>query len=499
MKPKQISAHMLLRMARKRKVVFFGAGKILDKVFQNYQEYHFENAVDYIVDNNQALWGTVKKIGDRKILICSAQDLRKRADKKTMIVIMIKEYGVVVQQLSTYKELKHTLVYLYPECHYLKADCLLDPFFAKLPLRNMILFQGEGDNRENALALYEYMQEHDLTKRYKTVWLCDHPERFSDSADAVYINRNIYSGVPKILDIWKSKYYYYVSRYLFYENKFLYKKRKAQVAVYLKHGTFMLKDVKRWIQIPSEVNWAVCTSYNYADLAVEQEGLPKEKLLICGSPRLDFLYKEKDVLKRLKQWEPKKKYILWLPTLRQTKEGRRNDMKQTAPFGIPLLKSESEFEMLESHLAQINAKLVMKPHPHQDLSVYKIGAYQNIVFLPQDVLDQQNLTIHSLMREMDALISDYSSIAFDYMLLDRPIAYAVDDMEDYKVGFSVENPFDYMPGEKLYTWEDLLRFLDHVKNGVDLFGEQRRAVRDYVHDYQDNKNSERFLKMMKMC
>ena len=85
------------------------------------------------------------------------------------------------------------------------------------------------------------------------------------------------------------------------------------------------------------------------------------------------------------------------------------------------------------------------------------------------------------------------------MLLDRPIAYTVDDLEDYKIGFSVEKPFAYMPGEKLYACEDMFRFIQNVKKGTDVYAKQRREIRDYVHEYQDDKNSERFLKIMGMC
>lgn len=498
MKIKQISAHTLLRKAKKRKMVIFGAGKKLNSVFQKYKAYHFEKYVDFIVDNDQKLWGTGRVLGDMQIPIRSAQYMRDHISNKTIIVIMIKNYKAVVDQLSGYKELKRNMIYRYPECHYLLED-MLDSFFAKLPLRNTVMFQGEGDSRENALAIYEYMQEHSLLSKYKIIWLCDHPESYSYIRHVTYLDRNLYKGMPSLFDIWKDKYFHYTTRYLYYENRVISKKRNEQIAVYLKHGTFMLKNVKGILNIPEEANGAICTSRNYADLAAEQESISKEKLIICGSPRLDFLYKEKNVLQVLNCWEPEKKYILWLPTLRQIKGEQRNDMKQSAPFGIPLIKTEREFEILENYLSDINTKLIIKPHPHQDLSVYRVGNYKNIVFVPQDILDRYDFTVHSLMRETDALISDYSSIAFDYMLLDRPIAYTVDDMEDYLIGFSVENPFDFMPGEKLYTCEDMLHFFDNVIKGIDLYTEQRRKIRDYVHEYQDDKNSERFLRIMSMC
>jgi len=498
MKAGQISAHTLLRKLKNKKVVIFGAGRKLEAVFQKFQAYHFERYVDYIVDNNQKLWGTTKALGDRQVPVQSVQYMRDHIGRETIIVIMTKQYGEVAEQLRGYEELKHNPVYRCPEYHYL-PEKKINAMIARLPLRNIVMFQGEGDNRENALALYEYMAVHGLLKKYRIVWLCDHPKNFSHVRHVTYIDRNLYAGIPGLLDLWKDRLYRHTARYLYYENKMIPKERNGQIAVYLKHGTFMLKNVKGKICIPKDADGAICTSRNYADLAAEQEGIAKEKLIICGSPRLDFLYREKNVLRTLNQWEPDKKYILWLPTLRQSKTVERNDVKQTAPFGIPLIKSEEEFELLDERLEEAGVKLIIKPHPHQDLSVYKIDSCKNIIYLPQERLDQYDFAIHSLMRETDALISDYSSVAFDYMLLDRPIAYTVDDMEDYLIGFSVDNPFDYMPGEKMYTCGDMLHFIDEVKNGTDLYAEQRRKVRDYIHEYQDDKNCERFLRIMGMC
>ena len=498
MKAREISAHTLLCKLKNRRMVIFGAGRKLEWVFQKFKEYHFEKYVDYIVDNNPEMWGTVKTLRDIQIPVCSPEYMQNHISRKTIVVIMIKQYSEVEKQLSQYTELKYNPVYRCPEYHYL-LEKKMDAFIAKLSLRNTVMFQGEGDNRENALALYEYMSVHGLLKKYRIVWICNHPKNFSHVRHVNYIDRNLYERVPGLLDIWKDKLYRNTARYLYYENWIIPKKRNEQIAVYLKHGTFMLKNVKGKICIPEEADGAICTSRNYADLASEQESISKEKLIICGSPRLDFLYKQKNVLQTLRKWEPDKKYIMWLPTLRQSKNVVRNDVKHTATLGIPLIKSKEEFELLDKHLDEVGMKLVIKPHPHQDLSVYKIDNYKNIVFLPQDMLDRYDFTIHSLMRETDALISDYSSIAFDYMLLDRPIAYTVDDMEDYMIGFSVDNPFDYMPGEKLYAYEDMFKFINDVKNGTDLYAEQRRKVRDYIHEYQDDKNSERFLRIMGMC
>lgn len=495
MKVIQKSANALERALRNKKVVVFGAGSLLIRMIKNYSEYSFVNAIEYIVDNNSALWGTEKKIGVKTVPVYSPEHLCEDVTEDMVIILMIKKYEDVLQQLSSYRELANVSIYKYPECYYWHEK-ILDALFRFFPLRNIIMMQGEGDSRENALALYEYMQEEGILRKYKVIWRCDHLSQYQRSDNTDYISRSFIGMKPGIWDVWKVHYYESVAKYLFYENAILYKKQKKQVSVYLKHGTFMLKNVKGKIVIPDEVDWAICTSVNYADLAADQESVDKEKLLMCGSPRLDFLYKEKNVLKTLGIKETGFHYILWLPTLRQGKQSTRNDVEHTAPYGIPLVKSEDDFLKIDECLGKNHTKLIIKPHPRQDLSVYKVGGYKNIVFVTQEMLDEKDFTVHSLMRETQGLISDYSSIAFDYMLLDRPIAYTIDDMQEYKIGFSVEDPFHFMPGEKLSICDDMITFIEHIVDGIDLYKEQRHEIRDYVHDYQGDKNAERFLKMM---
>ncbi len=497
MKIIQKSACALEKIVADKRIVIFGSGHILNWMVGKFSKYDFESKIDYIVDNNRALWGTTKKFNEKMVSIYSPEFLKKNITDRTVILVAVKKYAEIMEQLSGYSELKNIKVYKYPECHY-KCEKIWDKLWGIMPLRKIVLMYGKGDNRENALALFEYMKNHNICRKYKVVWKCINPIDEKKERNVDYIYKGFDGIKPGIWDVWKVHYYENIAKYLFYENGMLYKKQKKQVSVYLKHGTFMLKNVKGRIVIPDEVDWVICTSINYADLAADQESVDKEKLLICGSPRLDFLYKEKNVLKTLGMKETGFHYILWLPTLRQNKQGTRNDVEHTAPYGIPLIKSEDDFLKLDECLGENHTKLIIKPHPYQNLSVYKVEGYKNIILVTQDMLDEKDFTIHSLMRETQGLISDYSSIAFDYMLLDRPIAYTVDDMEEYKIGFSVEDPFHFMPGEKLSTCDDMVMFIEHIVNGIDLYKEQRHEIRDYVHDYQDDRNAERFLKMMNM-
>jgi CDP-glycerol glycerophosphotransferase (TagB/SpsB family) len=113
-----------------------------------------------------------------------------------------------------------------------------------------------------------------------------------------------------------------------------------------------------------------------------------------------------------------------------------------------------------------------------------------------ELLRKGGINLYQLIAETDALITDYSSVAFDYLLLDRPIGYTLDDFDEYTPGFVVENPLDYMPGKKIWSTEDFLEFMSDMANGNDIFADQREKLRNYIHTYQDNRNSARLLDIL---
>ena len=71
-----------------------------------------------------------------------------------------------------------------------------------------------------------------------------------------------------------------------------------------------------------------------------------------------------------------------------------------------------------------------------------------------------------MLAGSDALITDYSSVYYDYTLHDKPIAVVWEDIEDYKrfPGFAVDLS-DYLKGaEKIYKIDELCGFVESVAN-----------------------------------
>ena len=217
----------------------------------------------------------------------------------------------------------------------------------------------------------------------------------------------------------------------------------------------------------------------------------EDKLVITGYPRNDYLF---DNTERIDKIRYKQKNIIWMPTYRHG-IGREETEKD-----LPII-DESNIMLLAAALEENDIKLFIKPHILQQNAydqVLRTCKSDYIEIITNQQLAEVQLPLYSLIGQMDALITDYSSVYFDYLLLNRPIGFAIDDMEEYgnNRGFIFDNPLDYMPGEKLYNINDMISFVEHLANEQDDWQQERKRVNDLVNYYQDNHSCERCAEMI---
>ena len=104
------------------------------------------------------------------------------------------------------------------------------------------------------------------------------------------------------------------------------------------------------------------------------------------------------------------------------------------------------------------------------------------------------------MKTSDVLIGDYSSASMQYLVLNKPQAYVVPDIDEYakKRGFAFDNPEDYMAGHIIKNQTQFYEFLEDIANDKDVYKEKRKRVLDEMYAYQDNKNCERIVQLSGM-
>ncbi|OPJ64515.1 putative CDP-glycerol:glycerophosphate glycerophosphotransferase [Clostridium chromiireducens] len=496
MKIKKCTIHKLNKIIKNREIICFGAGNALKSLCSNYRYFYFEKYIKYIVDNDQNKVGNIMNLNGKDVIIHSYDYLTKNIKSNDVILISNKYYSdEIAKQLMMSEKLKNVECYFYPNEKRGIAS-FFQWFAKKFPLSNTLLFQGPGDFYENSYAIRDYLVSAGLMKKYKLVWIVNSDIKCKDTTKEKYIVRNCLKYSTSIKEILKYVYYFSTAKYIFYESAPIPKYRDEQKLVFLGHGAYSLKKSKGIIVTSRMVDYVLCPSEKCIAGVCDQTRAFEDQIFICGCPRNDILFSKNRVIDKVVSVDKNQKIIIWMPTMRQASWSERKDSERIFAHGLPLLEGKEDFEQLNNLLGELNMILVVKPHPFQRLSVYDLNQYDNIKFVLSQTLLDKNINLYELMKDTDALISDYSSVSFDYMLLNKPIAYAIDDMKEYKLGFAMDNPLEFMPGHHLLTKNDLFNFISDIANTEDRYKEKRKEICDFVHKYQDGENSKRVIEFL---
>ena len=132
--------------------------------------------------------------------------------------------------------------------------------------------------------------------------------------------------------------------------------------------------------------------------------------------------------------------------------------------------------------------IVIKKHYLQIPYDFGENVLTNIIYLENKDLDENQVQLYEFIHYADALVSDYSSVAIDYLLVDRPLGFTLDDYHAYTEsrGWVFDDPLEYMPGHHIYDMDQFKQFLLDVKSGQDDYKEQRAAVRAKTHNVCEN-------------
>lgn len=148
--------------------------------------------------------------------------------------------------------------------------------------------------------------------------------------------------------------------------------------------------------------------------------------------------------------------------------------------GRPLLQPQ-EWAAFNEFLQQRDMLLLVKPNLHEPALTDGLEAQQYDRLVPLD----PRADLYPLLGLCDFLITDYSPLMFDYLLLDRPLLLFVPDVRDYATaarGFSFDFPM--MAGGPLCgTLDQLWHELDRLHQGEDSFALERAQINTIANDY----------------
>lgn len=339
----------------------------------------------------------------------------------------------------------------------------------------LIFFYSNLGFRDNVKAFYDYLIESGYNKRFKIVVSINDYEQYEKNApdNVIFINNK--KGIGVFL---RAKYAFYCF------GKYPIKPSKKQTVVNLWHGT-PLKKLGNLEKGCENIDYnyftkVLTSSEMYKPVMAKIFGCSEDHVEVLGNPRNDEMFRP-DRIKDAVIKRGCNKMILWLPTYREYDDA----------FVISVLK-EDDLNRLNQFLKEINCRMIIKPHPMQKVDTKKMK-FSYIDFISQEELNSQGMSVYTLLRNADGLITDYSSVYFDYLLLDRPIAFAIEDMEQYgdKRGFIFENPKEYMPGMEIKNCIDVEKFVSDIMNNQDAYKEQRSKVNDIMNYYKDGNSAKR--------
>ena len=107
--------------------------------------------------------------------------------------------------------------------------------------------------------------------------------------------------------------------------------------------------------------------------------------------------------------------------------------------------------------------------------------------------------INDVLQYVDVLITDYSGIYFDYLLLNRPVIFAAFDYEEYakQHGFYDDYEF-YIAGPIAKNWSEVIRHAKDALANPGKFEELRNEKNKIFNKYYDGKSSMRIYEYLKM-
>lgn len=395
-------------------------------------------------------------------------------------IIRTKEYGI---RYVTQVILQHKV--------YRPLNCIMQRLCNKIyerhTLKNIIVIESHNDFDSNGGAFYNYLIKHKYNEKYRIVWLIKHLEYVPKK-----LPKNV-ECVPFYELSFRKNYFISNAKYLFADNEITGKAKNNQISIYMGHGAFALKNVKSVLPDSSDIDYVISSSENYNSILAEQVGVNKEKMLVTGYPFHDSLFDgEKGDLHKVVDKLKYNKVIMWMPTFRKGGGSWRNDICSEQEYGIPIIDNEKQFESLSTFLQEKNNLLIIKIHPKQDImTIKKLRNRDNIIILTADNMKEYGLDNYRLLKDVDALISDYSSIMYSYLLLNRPMGFVLSDLKEYKLGLVVDNVDDFITGEKIFDFNDLLEFIADVNNGKDEYEKKRKDIMKWLYDNIDGNSCER--------
>lgn len=228
----------------------------------------------------------------------------------------------------------------------------------------------------------------------------------------------------------------------------------------------------------------ITTSHNLIGIMARSFLLPKDKIKVLGQPRNDFLKREikKDYfIKFYSDIDVNSKYVLYAPTWRQGKYG--NSFENPVKYF-----SFEDFDRndLEQYLKENKITIFLRPHPLENIKIQESKYVK--------VLDNSKIeSINDFLNAFDLLITDYSSIYPDFLLLDKPVLLLPYDLEEYSKIAGLNFRYEEISASPIpKTFKEFKKELLKLLTEKDYFRGERIKINEFFNEIKENSTELNF-------
>jgi len=270
--------------------------------------------------------------------------------------------------------------------------------------------------------------------------------------------------------------------------------RKNKKVVNLWHGfTFktigaMVKGItedakKEFKSVYSKTSLMVSSSVKESEILSKSFGVDASKIKVTGYPRYDLLFEAKDnsILNDL-DLPTDKKIILYAPTFR--------DAGDFSIFPFDDFSSNDLNKLLD----ETNSILLLRFHKNDLNKVEdKIAFSERIINFNQNVLEEVN----EILPFVDLLITDYSSILMDFVIMDKPMMFFPYDIDEYRKKRGLNFDADtFYPGRVISSFNDFSSSTKLLLEKPETDKSMRDECMSKFHQYKKGNSTQAVIRLI---
>lgn len=351
--------------------------------------------------------------------------------------------------------------------------------------KGLWLFCERGtDARDNGMWMFKYVKEKhpEINAKYIISKASEDRDRLKQWENDLID----YESFKHYILLWKAKncisthvcgcYPYYFSKSIFFRH-FL-SKRVNSKNIFLQHG-IIKDDIKRLHYGYDKIDLFICGAKKEFDYIKKNYGYPEGIVKYTGLARFDNLRKRVN----------DKRLILIMPTWRYW---LHNEIFIESDYFLKYKKLLCDTK-LHNVLKENNVSLIF--YPHYEVQKY-IAEFKNLQ-LPSSVIiaDKRNYDVQQLLIESALLVTDYSSVYFDFVYMEKPVLYYQFDEKRYRKEQYQDGYYDYHDGLGEWTDNDtalILKMEEYIKNNFEIPVKYKSKIEDFF-PLRDEENRQRIF------